>query len=99
MVNDVVSGLYVASCTIFIFSYVPQIVAVARCRHGAKSTSLITWGLWTVSSAIALAYGIVVVKKTPFILVNVGSLLCCSTIWLLAAVKRHRATARAALSR
>jgi hypothetical protein len=54
---------------------------------------LVTWSVWTVSSAIALAYGVVVVQKTPFIVVNVGSFVCCLTILLLAAVKRRRAAA------
>jgi uncharacterized protein with PQ loop repeat len=93
LTSDAISGLYMASCTVFVFSYVPQILAVASCRNGARSTSLVTWSVWTVSSAIALAYGVVVVQKTPFIVVNVGSFVCCLTILLLAAVKRRRAAA------
>lgn len=93
MLVEAVSGLYMASCTVFVLSYVPQILAVMRCRDGAQSTSLLTWALWTLSSAIALAYGLFVVQKTPFIVVNIASLVCCATIWGVAAVKRRRAAA------
>lgn len=91
MLVEAVSGLYMASCTVFVLSYVPQILAVLRCRDGAQSTSLLTWALWTVSSAIAVAYGLFVVHRTPFTVVNIASLVCCSTIWGVAAFKRRQA--------
>lgn len=79
-----VSGLF------FVASYIPQIIAVARCPHGARSTSLCTWALWTCSSAVGLAYGLLVVKNMPFVLVNVGSFVGCAVIWTTAAAKRRR---------
>ena len=71
-----------------VVTYVPQILAVWRCRDGAHTISLLTWGSWVLSHATAMLYGTLVVKDPFFVLVSFVNLVCCGAVTVIAARRR-----------
>jgi uncharacterized protein with PQ loop repeat len=83
-----IAWFYLATNSARLITYVPQIIAVWRCRDGARSISLLTWGSWTVSHFAAILYGIVVVPDLFFVCVSLVNLLSCAVVTAIAAQRR-----------
>ena len=89
---DVVAAIgwfYLATNSLRMFTYVPQILAVWHCRDGARSISLITWYSWAVSNLTAIAYGTLVVHDEFFTFISTINFTCCTAIALIASSKRR----------
>ena len=84
--------------TIRVFSYLPQIVRIARDTGGAAAVSYLTWTLWFCANFSTAAYAGVIIGDRAFCLISSVNTLCCAIVIVLTKYKRHsfRATARAA---
>ena len=92
---SLIAWFYLGTNSARLLTYMPQIVAVWRCRDGARSISLLTWRSWTVSHFAAILYGTVVVPDLFFVCVSAINLVCCGVVTAIAAQRRrsHRAVA------
>jgi len=96
-----VAWAYVLANTGRVASYLPQIVAIWRCRDGARSISLLTWSYWAVSHLTAVLYAGLVLEDGKLLAVSTGNLVCCATVVALVVLRRRdacRATAGPALA-
>lgn len=80
--------LYLLTNAARIFTYLPQIHAVWRDAHGARTLSLVTWTSWTLSHICALAYATLVANDTPLALISSINLLGCGCVTAIAARRR-----------
>ena len=80
--------LYLLTNAVRVLTYLPQIVVVWRCKDGARSVSLLTWGSWALSNVTATAYGALVVQDTFFVAISLVNLAGCSAVALIAARRR-----------
>ncbi len=74
-----------------VFSYLPQIVRVARDRHGASAISYATWLLWTGANATTGLYAHINLHDNMLAVINWLNAACCVLVVALTAYKRHRA--------
>ena len=73
-----------------VFTYAPQIVAVWRCRDGARAISLFTWYSWAVANLASTAYGVLVVHDVFFVVISMINLAGCATVASIAARRGRR---------
>ncbi|MCO5092697.1 hypothetical protein [Bosea sp. (in: a-proteobacteria)] len=73
-----------------VFSYLPQIVRVARDSTGAAAISYWTWGLWVAANTSTAAYALTSLGDVPLAAINMMNSLCCGIVIGLTAFKRHR---------
>jgi hypothetical protein len=85
---DWVSWMYLATNTLRILFYAPQIRAVFRAEDGASSVSIITWGFWTFANFTAALYGWLVIHDEGFTAIFAGNLVCTAAVTLIASIKR-----------
>ncbi len=71
-----------------LLTYLPQIVAAWRCRDGARSISLWTWGSFTLSNLTSLLYGMLVLSDPFFMAVSMVNLVCSAAVTSIAARRR-----------
>ena len=83
-----IKSLYAANGLFAVLLYVPQIVNAWRDRSNALSVSLLTFGGWSVGSAITALYAWAFVKDRIFTAVSVGNLVGCGTVFCIVAGKR-----------
>jgi hypothetical protein len=69
-------------------SYFPQIVAVARDRHGAQAISVSCWSIWIGANASAALYSWVNIGDAVMALTMAFNAICCTTVVTLALCKR-----------
>jgi len=60
MLQEVIALVYSANGVLVSLIYLPQIHTVWNDRTGAQAGSLLTWTLFSVSSMVALLYGVLV---------------------------------------
>ena len=87
-VATAIAGFYLVTNATRVFSYLPQIVAVWRCRDGAFAISILTWGLWTISHVASLLYGALVMHDLYFVGITTINLVGCSVVTALAVWRR-----------
>lgn len=83
-----IAWLYLLTNATRVVTYLPQIIVVWRCRDGARSVSLLTWGSWVLSQAFALLYGMLVVHDLPFVLISAINFLGCAAVTVVAMRRR-----------
>ncbi|MFT4196227.1 hypothetical protein [Ottowia sp.] len=79
---------YLLSNAARVFTYLPQIVVVWRCRDGARAVSLLTWGSWVAANSMAVLYGALVVSDLFFLLISLVNLAGCGLVAGIAARRR-----------
>jgi hypothetical protein len=73
-----------------IFSYLPQILRVARDSNGASAISYATWSLWTAANATTGLYAVINLGDRTLAGLNFLNAVCClAVIGLTAAKRRH----------
>lgn len=83
-----VAWAYLLSNATRVITYVPQILAVWRCHDGARSLSLLTWWSWVVSNITTTAYGLLVVRDLPFLMIALLNLGGCGAVAVIAMHRR-----------
>lgn len=79
-------------------SYLPQIVAVARDRNGARSISFSCWSIWIGANASTAGYAGLRLGDPAMAAVGSFNAICCATVLVLALCKRAAARRAAAAS-
>ena len=60
MLQEVIAFVYTANGVLVSLIYLPQLHTVWNDRTGAQGGSLLTWSLFSLSSVVALLYGVLV---------------------------------------
>jgi len=85
---DWVAWVYVATNSLRVFFYAPQIRAVLKAEDGARAVSIATWGFWTFANLTAMLYGWFVIHDSAFFAIFSGNLACTAAVTLIAVRKR-----------
>ena len=77
-----------------IWSYLPQILRVARDEHGAQTISYTTWSAWIGANGSTAAYALIITPNWTLFVVNAMNSACCAAVLALTALKRHQFATR-----
>jgi hypothetical protein len=89
-IADLTYGLFTVFNGLRIFSYLPQILRVARDPNGASAISYATWSLWTAANATTGLYAAVNLSDPPLVVLNFVNAACCLAVIGLTVLKRRR---------
>lgn len=81
---------FTAISAIRALAYVPQLIAVARSRDGARDIALSTWIIWILNNALGAAYTALVSREWVLSASFAASALACLAIVAMTMVKRHQ---------
>lgn len=73
-----------------VFSYVPQIIKVARDEHGASAISYSTWAMWTCANGSTLGYAAVNLHDPWLAFISGVNTAGCAIVIALTMVKRRQ---------
>lgn len=85
-----IAWAYLVSNGTRVLTYVPQIMAVWRCEHGARSASILTWGSWAASNLAAVLYGVLVITDGFFVAISMVNLIGCGAVTAIVSWKRSK---------
>jgi uncharacterized protein with PQ loop repeat len=68
MLQEVIAFVYSANGVLVSLIYLPQLHTVWNDRTGAQAGSLLTWSLFSLSSVVALLYGVLVLHDGRMVL-------------------------------
>lgn len=71
-----------------VLAYLPQIMKIARDRHGAEAISCTTWLLFALSHLSTVLYAALIVCDRWMAWIFVANLIACITVLSLTAFKR-----------
>jgi hypothetical protein len=71
-----------------VIAYMPQIIGVYRCPHGATAVSLSTWIMFTAANAATVSYALTVSSDLVVAGVFALNAFGCIIITMLVAVRR-----------
>jgi hypothetical protein len=91
---DLAFYLFTGFNALRVFSYLPQILRVARDANGASAISYTTWGLWTAANASTCLYAEANLGDRLLGAISLLNAACCLAVIGLTAVKRRRFLAR-----
>lgn len=70
------------------FSYIPQVLATWRDSGRAEAISLPAWSFWTLNSAVATLYAILIARDPHIAFASGCAFLGCGTTTLIVVRKR-----------
>ncbi len=85
---NVIKWLYVAFNSVRVFSYIPQIITVAKEKSQAKALSLLTWFFWTGANITTALYAHVILKDDMLTWMSLGNSLGCMIVIGIVIYKR-----------
>jgi hypothetical protein len=87
---DITLAAFTICNSVRVVAYVPQITKAATDQGGAQAVSFMTWGLFLVSNATAMAYSLVNKEDWMMASMFLANSLGCTAILLVGAWKRSR---------
>ncbi|MFM9941248.1 MAG: hypothetical protein ACKVP7_17330 [Hyphomicrobiaceae bacterium] len=87
-VSDWILLAYGACNSVRVISYLPQIICVARDRHGARAISLSTWWMWIAANATTALYAWVNLGDATLAILNAMNTVCCLIVVTMTTCKR-----------
>lgn len=90
LLTKIVVFLYFTFNTVRVFSYVPQIIAVAKETSPAQAISLLTWSFWSMANLTTALYATVVLPDTLLAAMSYGNTLGCTIVVFIVCYKRKK---------
>ena len=89
MFLDILSWLYSLSGVVIVAGFLPQITKLIGATGRSVAVSLFSWWIWAATSAVAVTYGVLIVKDWRFTLLAALHLTCELTVACLVLYNRY----------